>query len=341
MNSRQSRRRKELLFHEYNVNLRLMAHNPRVRLEEIALTGILCPLCLQFHDSTALKELPRQLTLDHIPPESSGGNDKDTMLVCTKCNNEAGYKTDHHLVTFLKQKDVMDFIPGSEIDAQFSAGPAKRLNGTLSITGDRAISWHTHRHRTNPATVRQADEYMQATFRDPSKRRAELQIHLPKPDQHMFNVALLRIAYLIYFRWFGYAAILHPHFESIRSQILDPTGHHLPETWNVTGINKGDDDSEGVIFMPAPAHLRCVLMRFSLTSKVSKRTYLICLPSHLSPGTGVYQAIEDMRGKEGYVDILRYEIPKALVPIVWSSPNGYQLPYKYAEYWEPSGTATE
>lgn len=327
MNRNQSRRLD--LFTQYNANLRLMANHPHFQISKRALTGILCPICMEFYDSSALEVEPPQLTLDHIPPSSSGGKNKDAVLVCARCNNEAGAKLDHHLADFLQQKDVLEFVPGSHIDAKFSVGPAKHLVGTLKVTGERELSLNAHEKRINPATLHLLDSHIK------SKRGIEpinFQIKLREHEKQKLDVGLLRIAYLIYFRWLGYSALLHPNLDPVRRQILDPTGDHLINRWNVTGLNRDGDGTEGIDFVVAPLDLRCVLIRFSLKTALTSRAHLIALPSHLSPGSDIYQAIDDIQGKDGGLSMKSVYLKREIIPYIWKSPNGYQAPYYYADY---------
>src|SRR5690349_23826815 len=50
-----------------------------------------CPICLECFDREALDA--RNLTLEHIPPESIGG--KPLCLTCKSCNDRGGHSSDH------------------------------------------------------------------------------------------------------------------------------------------------------------------------------------------------------------------------------------------------------
>ena len=90
-----------------------------------------CPLCLKnsiIVDQTGLY-MTAEFSLDHFPPESSGGRLK--ILVCKKCNCEAGTLYDYSIKQKLQHVSFDRRIPSSSLTAKSEITMSK--DGTTVI----------------------------------------------------------------------------------------------------------------------------------------------------------------------------------------------------------------
>jgi len=110
--------KKEMIFTKYAGNLKLLADNKLIGWQGGKHPTYICPICLK--EFGPLDEGENHLTLEHVPPETLGG--KANILTCSKCNNEAGYKIDAHLVERLRQLDTEKLEPGTEIKITVKIG---------------------------------------------------------------------------------------------------------------------------------------------------------------------------------------------------------------------------
>lgn len=208
-------RRRLKLFNQYSPNLALW---------EAELQGkYACPICLRydFDEQSVFAPNPR-LTEEHCIQRGLGKN--LTVLTCAKCNNTAGRTVDCHLH---KRMDFSDF-----------------WNGTLGEPFDAEITVAGHtvsiKLRKEPGKM---DMHIQEKVSDPKAIEALQQLmkggpppdgfklHLgPKhtPDTKRSRIAVLKSAYLLLFRHFGYGYIFSPNLNSVREQILDPKSKVVP-----------------------------------------------------------------------------------------------------------------
>ena len=96
----------------------------------------LCPMCLKnviFLDSAGNLRMSGEFNKDHYPAKSAGG--KKIILLCKKCNSEAGYKYDFALKQHLEILSFSRKVHNSVLKATTSVKGLKGyFNSTLSIT---------------------------------------------------------------------------------------------------------------------------------------------------------------------------------------------------------------
>ncbi|MCX6096761.1 MAG: hypothetical protein NT125_08680 [Candidatus Bipolaricaulota bacterium] len=197
-----------------------------------------CPIChrLLGIDATR-KDAPQEarLTLDHIPPHACGGQDE--VLVCFKCNSEAGSGQDAELHRGLLQA-------ADRRNGQFAIDPTwSEAQGF-----DRAwLGAREHdlvvRVRTRPGGI---EVFPEPGVTDPDKYEGylkerlrgdgpvELQLQFPRgtrqrdlrpADKTQAQASLFRSAYLSAFLHLGYAYILLRHVSVLREWIQVPEKH--------------------------------------------------------------------------------------------------------------------
>lgn len=167
--------------------------------------SLICPLCW--------RETPcEDLSVEHIVPGSVGG--KQTTLTCRRCNNDQGRDLDAHLVQYQRIKDA------------FQGYGALRTK--LDVNGQEMIAnleWgdgHKHFHIVGKATNPAACDVSQKEFADGNVEKMNFALYFDY-SKNNFQTAVLRAAYLVLFKCFGYEYARHGIVQSIRRRIADPS----------------------------------------------------------------------------------------------------------------------
>jgi hypothetical protein len=114
--------------------------------------------------------------------------------------------------------------------------------------------------------------------------------------QQNTSVALLRVAYLMFFRLFGYGAILDPVIAQIRQQVFNPDTPLFPSTWNVPKW-LANTMPLGVSIVREPEELRSFVAVFDLKRPTGVSRYGVLLPTLDSTGPSLYQRLDELHGK--------------------------------------------
>lgn len=109
----------ESLFNVFSKNLRNNFQRFGLKLQsgdtEILDALYVCPISLRCYTIEGLKN--RELTLEHVPPESLGG--KGIILTCKELNNKDGHTTDKKLLNFFESENFK--ASGGEINTKISS----------------------------------------------------------------------------------------------------------------------------------------------------------------------------------------------------------------------------
>jgi len=166
--------------------------------------SLICPLCWL--------EVPvSQLTDEHIVPRAVGGT--VTVPVCAKCNNDLGSQLDSHMAQHQK---VVDAFSGH---GTFST----RLSpGSGHITAN--LRWEkSGKHfsvvakASDPAAVLR----FRTGLESGSVQSFDTTIHFGF-NELKFQSAVLKAAYLVLFKCFGYEYAKHEIVQEVRRMIADP-----------------------------------------------------------------------------------------------------------------------
>jgi hypothetical protein len=168
--------------------------------------SVICPLC--WHEKRY-----SDLTLEHLVPESVGG--RQLILTCRGCNNDQGSDLDAHLTQYQR---IADALNG---------------NGTIpvemNINGHRLVAnlnWATKTfHVVGKATDPRASVASQQEFAAGKVSSVKFTM-LFGYAKNNFQTAVLRSAYLILFKCFGYEFARHDVVQSIRRRIADQSLDH-------------------------------------------------------------------------------------------------------------------
>ncbi|NJO82746.1 MAG: HNH endonuclease [Blastochloris sp.] len=169
--------------------------------------------------------MPQALTLEHVPPEALGGGDRGRILLCGVCNHTSGTKLDRQIQIKLDVDDFKNMVPGSSVEGRYYVGLNAPSVATLSISDDGHLVIKGDLRRSNPALKAKELEYLSSAS---SLEQFSGGFSFSSGKIEFANVGLLRIAYLLAFRTFGYSYIFHPYLQQIRDQILRPEESILP-----------------------------------------------------------------------------------------------------------------
>jgi len=180
-----------------------------------------CPLCLSdFKDEGLEDEL---LTIEHVPPESSGG--VPLIVTCKKCNSLAGHSIDgqYHRKQKL-QNEVSKVLNKSEI-SDVHVKIEELLSGTtlnaVATSSPDKLNFDITKYN-NPEACKQSFERI--------KQQAEgsnQTIRLKLSYRTSYNVcradlSQLRAAYLTCFALAGYCYATSSSTEKLRKQFMNP-----------------------------------------------------------------------------------------------------------------------
>lgn len=243
------------LFELYSKNLAL--YNPD--LENL----FCCPLCLRAfgRDSLPSSDSNGHISIEHIIPGSIGGN--VTTLTCRECNNQHGTDLDAHIAARFKAEDA------------FAGKTSKPLKGRVSIGhGEMAVDVHWGPDSVVMRGVSRASSPARVIALESELNVASdgSEIHLNIPlGYRLLNsqLAILRMAYLLMFRQFGYGYIFHPNLAQIREQINDIETDRIVSRALIR-LNSRPPEGFAVTVLTVPKELRCFFVMFDLSSAVER-----------------------------------------------------------------------
>lgn len=172
-----------------------------------------CPLCLHRFPRSALDPKSEvQLTAEHCILEGLG--DDIFVLTCKRCNDRAGHQIDHHLHKLV------------EMEA-FARGQGKPKRIRLKH-GDDFVTAEMRRtpERTDLTVLeRRSDPRQIAGLQQKGvpKKAGDMTIRFGSrdwPEERRACVAMLKAAYLLAFKNFGYSYILSPSMHEVMLAIL-------------------------------------------------------------------------------------------------------------------------
>ena len=234
--------------------------------------SLLCPLCWT-------EKVFDELTLEHMVPGSVGGT--LTTLTCEQCNNSHGSALDSHLSRYLRS---LEAIEGHGM-----------VDAVLDING--------HRLRANFDAI-DKNFHIIAKATDPSAQsasRAELASGQPVTvnvvfsfgfRENNFNTAILRSAYLILFKCFGYEYVRHDIVQSVRRRIIDISLDTPNLKSLILGLNfEPPWDAQHYVFEAMIDDVRCFVVVVRIRQKITK--YLAaCLPCPIGQSDRFFDLME-------------------------------------------------
>lgn len=210
-----------------------------------------CPLCLRGFTRAAL--VSKMLTLEHVPPESSGGS--PLVLTCQPCNTRHGGTFDRHVANM---ENPYNFNAGTMLDpirmeVQFGdlTVPAK-----VSASGDGIFVVLSDRPGAPPFGALKAaiDE------------QHDVRYVFPPFSYRLALVSIWRVGYLAAFAWLGYRYIFRRDVQAIRRRLLDEDDEAL--TVFTTTAAEESPDTRRIVVIREPTTQRSLVVQVGRHSAI-------------------------------------------------------------------------
>lgn len=268
-----------------------------------------CPICLTLFGREDLSKLSEE----HIIPSAIGG--KLTTLTCSKCNNTQGSKLEADLVKRLRVEDIFAGKSDLPLRGQVSAGNGK-------ATADIYFS----DERPNINIVAIPEHSNPAQFSNLNRRFTEGLKEFSISGVLGFNaqrsaVALIRSAYLMMFRYFGYGYILTEILDQVREQILHPDDDSFVR-YGALHIKSRPPLTNAIAIVSEP--IRCFLVLLNISTEI-ERYVAVVMPGLDEEGTDVYKRWADL-GNDGAVNLVLNAKYIQYTPEFVTDPKRKRLP---------------
>lgn len=225
-----------------------------------------CPICLDFFPLDSLDQnSPNPLTFEDIPPKSLSG--KPLLLTCKNCNNQSGSELDIHLKMDMELRAF--FKGATDLKSTGKMRDGKSFKILTRFDKDKRLFQFIYSNK-NPYAQMQVDKFAE------NWQGSTFNFEFKGPNKLKHKVALLRIAYLLAFKSFGYSYLYSEGGRLIRSQISDPLNEIITKPFLITSdLLK---DRPGIHIVTSPKKLKCILVVFSLHLESVSREFGVLLP---------------------------------------------------------------
>ena len=251
----------ETLFTKYEADLlRIWPNSKR---------GFVCPICLKFFART--ENLAKDVSIEHIVPKALSG--RLTTLTCRQCNNSAGTELDSHLVQRVQVEGRKKPI---EAGVEFH-GTTFRGEVHLPDSADDSIKLYGIQKQSHPHEIDKFRKLLSEGVWDGQNLKLDLEFgYVPARSL----ASLLRSAYLLMFRLFGYRYVYDRSAAVIRKAISEP----LVETDLLKGISWRVDfrppTETGVSIVTKPKELRSFMIFLTLDGHQNHVSAIALPPSN-------------------------------------------------------------
>jgi hypothetical protein len=140
-------------------------------------------------------------------------------------------------------------------------GSEVRGDWKLKNHGNLTSEFHLDPKSTHPVHLAAAEKALDRMRANPQGASFTFSIKLPF-TQWRARVALLRMAYLMMFRQFGYSYAIHPCCRRLRKQILSPEGQLIPNVFSIRLDDHTHANCVALITEPAEYKAFCVILKF-------------------------------------------------------------------------------
>lgn len=257
----------------------------------------ICPLCLKFFDKESLnKDSSSLLTIEHSPPKSIGG--KPVCLTCKECNSIGGYAIDSRMSFTIKSIDFTNSMikcvdigeVGVEINNHIPA-KVKFKNGEFIINViDKG---------SNPYMLKIINDiklYNKSNLKFTDNN---------KIDEKMYQLSMLRSAYLIFFSYMKYHCVFSKSIIKIIDQIREPESNILNDFNFILNIEDIDDDAIGLCTIEEDGDIVSYLITFKMITKTNSKN--ICVPIPLSDDDNLSKYKSILNGNDKNIKITKIE----------------------------------
>lgn len=226
----------------------------------------LCPLCLKNGIVMIYNQgviVPEDLTLDHFPPKSVGG--QFSVMVCKKCNNDAGSAYDFALKEKIQNLAFNNKVPDATLISKSQmTNVTGKYPAKLIINKNRDIELELKPNKKICAP------YLDS-FIEYSKTNSDYKIDISfwVANEHKVMKALIKTTYLFCFEAWGYEFIFSSTGEKMRRMLLEEKPEGLPYFWLGNEMRGGRIERMpvGVCFIQQPAECRCFVVNIPIEDK--------------------------------------------------------------------------
>ena len=264
--------------------------------------------------------IPQRLTLDHVPAKALGGKDSDTVFICGECNHNRASKLDAAAKEATDLWALSSSIPGSSTEIKLALGDGLELPAEMSIDSQGHLVISRNPKQIDPGSrVAEQERNTIHTWLQRPDRRITAQIRLrTRPVQHA-SLAYLRYAYLIFFRWFGYAGIVLSNLAPVRDQLLNPDDKFLQGTWDLEHTELRQLPP-GVYVIREPKEWRAFLVIYHLRIHGQRKQKSIILPGFGNESSDIGWKPISHTGSSSIVNLEVISLPKTL-DLYWDNPE--------------------
>ncbi len=265
--------RRQRLFDLYSRNLAFFGAQP----PDI----FVCPLCMDGLTREALQGPEPEVTLAHVIPQKLGG--RLTTLCCDRCNHTNGHALETHLVERLRTDDCLAGVghrkgrlslPFGDITVEYGYSPAE-------------LAWKVYGipEASNRNVLNAIPEYHSQLMSDPTNYPPLCLMPQYRHQPSEVKAAVYQSAFLLMFSYFGYEFLFHPHFCSLREQVVHPEKDIFPSVFPVLSDTSAatihKDRPYAVVFANDPPVI-LVLLRMRPKGGIS-RSFVVVLPGLNDP----------------------------------------------------------
>jgi len=279
----QKSRIRERLFNKFSQNLQLVKKHPKIETDPDFTRGYPCPICWRlFTEYDSYTSAGLHLTIEDVPPKSLGG--KPILLTCNECNNYAGTKLESQLEQQLRLTDFLKGTPGVSQKSKITINENIKISGKLISESQDSFIIDVSRKKADPNEYKKLIELLQKGI------SPNVNLKIKGTNQLFVEVALLRIAYLLAYEFFGFGFFVNTNLMLVRNQILHPLERIM--------INKGilnadfPDERIGVHLIDKPKDLKSFIVIFQVKTGKNKYNFGVVLPGPGAPGLDIYSNLE-------------------------------------------------
>lgn len=258
------------LFEKYSTNLELVDRRFEGK--------YVCPICLSVFKHESVFGPEPLLTVEHCIPNRLGR--RLPVLTCSKCNSTAGHKTDDELHKRVRFEDAWKPTDGKKIHAfmEFEGEQVAVDFRRTAKDGRPKIEAVIKSKGSSDASIDRLKQKIEEKIQENVDFEFKLKFNTKVvPNLLRSHIALLKSAYLLMFRHFGYGYIYTSHLDLVRQQILNPEQDLVPLKAIVFDLDI-DKLPNSISAVDSPEELDAYLVPIPLTKYGIGK--MVALPSH-------------------------------------------------------------
>jgi hypothetical protein len=259
----------------------------------------ICPICLrQFSEQDLADTAPNMLTVEHAPPDASGG--KGMVLTCKECNSVAGSEIDFHLIERIQEAERRQLLPNTSAKVRVTSGNLT-VQASVQVGADGVMTMRHSNKNNHPQKLLSFVDRVGPT----TNPFIQIEFGKIQTDAHRMQVGLLKTAYILAFAEFGYSFLLDSVYDTVRKQLLNPGAVIYPE-----GFWHKDHEAfakhEGVHFCTTPIveGIHCV---FPIRTATTTHRFGVHLPIPMTSPEVMIEGLHRMGPNSAIADHFNLE----------------------------------